>query len=110
MKPSYYRRLREKQRKEMIKERNNKISESHAVRKEACKQFGIGDLVQQKYFPKSFGIVISKPSVRRDDKYGLVPEAYISVMWMNHPYFYSNETIKIAIRYLAHKKVVETKK
>lgn len=87
-----------------LAERNRKIAESHRLRTLVGKQFAIGDMVQQKYYPKSVGLVMSKPVIVRDSKtYNLVPEAHIDILWITHAYLTDGQVTRMSSRYLSRK-------
>lgn len=87
-----------------LAERNRKIAESHRLRTLVGKQFAVGDMVQQKYYPKSVGLVMSKPVIIRDSKtYNLIPEAHIDILWISHAYLTTGEVMRMHSRYLSRK-------
>ena len=90
-------------------ERNRKIAESHRLRAMITKQFAVGDMVQQKYYPKSVGLVMSAPKIIRENTlYNLVPQAYVDVLWIAHPYLTVGEVAGMYVQHLSQKKVLET--
>lgn len=92
-----------------LEERNRKIAESHRLRAMVAKQFTVGDMIQQKYYPKSVGLVMSAPKIIRDrSSYNLVPEAYVDVLWIAHPYLTVGEVVGMYAHHISQKKVLES--
>lgn len=74
------------------KTHGEKIRDTKKMKREAANQISIGDLVSEKYYPKSVGLVLKGPFVVKDRRWNSTLKDYIQtthmaykVAWMQHP-------------------------
>lgn len=71
-----------------------RMLESKEYNKRMAKKFPVGEMVSQKYYPNYFGIVVSKPRVKRFRNDNIA--SYLDILWVVSGFYGNGEVWPIS--------------
>jgi len=70
-----------------------RMLESKEHNKRMAQKFPVGEMITQKYYPDFFGIVVSKPRVKRFRNDTV--ESYVDILWVVNGFYGNGEVYEI---------------